>query len=57
VLREELRVAKEEIVRLQAGATPIASPPTSSALRPSVFQDFVADPQGKVLIQSPRRTA
>jgi hypothetical protein len=50
-LREELRLAKEEIARLQALGTTIASPPASAALRPSVFQDFVADPQAKVHAQ------
>lgn len=54
-LREDLRLAKEEIARLQAGGAAIASPPASAALRPSVFQDFVADPQNKS--QAPRRTA
>ena len=47
-LREELRLAKEEIARLQANGAAIASPPASAALRPSVFQDFVADPQAKM---------
>ena len=54
-LREELRLAKDEIARLQAGGAAIASPPVSAALRPSEFQDFVADPQRKV--QPPRRSA
>lgn len=54
-LREDLRLAKDEIARLQAGGAAIASPPASAALRPSVFQDFVADPQSKA--QSPRRSA
>lgn len=54
-LREDLRLAKEEIARLQAGGAAIASPPASAALRPSVFQDFVADPQAKV--QAQRRSS
>lgn len=54
-LREELRLAKDEIARLQAGGAVIASPPASAALRPSVFQDLVADPQRKA--QPPRRSA
>lgn len=54
-LREELRLAQEEIARLRASGTAIASPPASAALRPSVFQDFVADPQAKV--QAQRRSS
>jgi hypothetical protein len=54
-LREELRLAKDEIARLLASGSAIASPPVSAALRPSVFQDFVADPQSKA--QPPRRSA
>lgn len=54
-LREELRLAKEEIARLLAGGAAIDSPPASAALRPSVFQDFVADPQAKV--QAQRRSS
>jgi len=54
-LREELRLAQEEIARLQASGTAIASAPASAALRPSVFQDFVADPHAKVKAQ--RRSA
>lgn len=56
-LREELRLAKEEIARLQASGAAIASPPVSAALRPSVFQDLHADPQAQTQIQSPRRSA
>jgi hypothetical protein len=54
-LREDLRLAKDEIARLQAGGTAIASPPVSAALRPSEFQDFMADPQAKA--RPPRRSA
>jgi hypothetical protein len=54
-LREDLRLAKDEIARLQASGSAIASPPVSAALRPSEFQDFMADPQAKV--QPPRRSA
>jgi hypothetical protein len=54
-LREDLRLAKEEIARLQASGAAIASPPVSAALRPSEFQDLVADPQAKA--RPPRRSA
>jgi hypothetical protein len=54
-LREDLRLAKEEIARLQASGAAIASPPVSAALRPSEFQDLVANPQAKA--RPPRRSA
>jgi hypothetical protein len=46
-LREELRQAKEEIGRLRAGGAAIMVPPATTAMRPSTFQDFVAEPQAK----------
>lgn len=46
-LREELRQAKEEIGRLRAGGAAIMVPPVTAALRPSTFQDFVAEPQAQ----------
>ena len=50
-LREELRVAKEEIGRLRAGGAAILVSPVSTPLRPSAFQDFVADPQSAAAAQ------
>lgn len=44
-LNMELRQAREEINRLRAGGAAISRPPVSTPLRPSAFQDFLAEPQ------------
>lgn len=55
-LREELRQARQELNQVRGGATSLAggTSPVSTPLRPSAFQDFVAEPQGMPL---PRRSA
>jgi uncharacterized protein YlxW (UPF0749 family) len=44
-LREELRQAKEEIGHLRASGAAVVVSQLATPLRPSSFQDFVADPQ------------